>query len=68
MRSLSYSSVSTLAPEDFASRATPRSELEDPAKFTCSDATDIANLERLLDAQPGTLAAENLYLQLRTYP
>lgn len=64
MRPLSYTAVTTHTPEEFATQAIPRSELEDPSKFTCSDATDVGNLERLLDVNPGTLSAEKLYLQL----
>lgn len=63
MRPFTYTAVSTHTPEEFASRAIPRSELEDSSKFTCSDANDIANLERLLDLNPGTLSVEKLYLQ-----
>ena len=63
MKVMTYTAVVSLSPEEFEKRRIQPTDLADQQKFTCSDATDIANLERLLDVQPGTLTHEKLYVQ-----
>ena len=66
MKPQSYTAVVSLTQADFDSKRISDADLQDTNKFTCSDATDIANLERLLDVQPGTLTHEKLYVQRST--
>ncbi|MEM7154441.1 MAG: hypothetical protein AAF799_16460 [Myxococcota bacterium] len=60
--------ISSITEQEFKDRTVPKSELEDPERFTKSDAEERAKTERLLDLKPGALADDDHYLAKYTCP
>lgn len=60
---IEYNSVREYSPEEFEKLTIPREKLNDTSSFYKASQEDKACIERLLDVRPGTLDAENMYLQ-----
>lgn len=60
---ITYDTVQSITEEEFLKKTIPRSEFENPEKYTKSNEEDISKIERLLDVREGTLARDSYFLQ-----